>query len=644
MASELRRRGGKEAATQSPASEKGRSEKTTGAASPQATQVDKKKQSSGKTATQKSTPKEAHSKVGQLIEYIASYSLPFVVIITLIALALYAPRLVHTYQLAYYPRSFGTHTVVSSIERLEWDPSRPVAAEMIRGGVPKVLTNTFAKNWTALRNWDVDGEYLMRYMPKTLVNVYRNKHQYFGPLFRPHKPLTRMKGVEWENPHEMISMPTEAFFAQVNGRATNTNGTYLYYTGDLSAPVLAKDLEPWRDLIPRVEQQRVNVWVSQKGVTAHLHVDSYENFFVQIRGRKRMLLFPPESSVNAPLYPFLHPSFGQAQPYIQAVPPNGAAELAPETSLPTNEIFSERALRLFRTVLAGVFAPAVHATAKLLTRGTGCAVPEGSGGDPVSIATGRTRASELAKFPELTGLVGYEAILEPGDMMYIPPNWYHHVEALDPSISVNFWSASWAQTYYDKAIQLAVSSLVHDWSFPQKRSAAAYLIQRVIEECQAGMDFGEPNTNESLAVRFFKRHVFSRYADMMARGQLSPSPLFPDNCEISDNLLLEDGKPEDHTHFARLLGLISQDETLPPETPTNQKALRSLLELSKKISEHFMKIKANERPIWLANFFESIAYWTGDVDGAHVLGSLHCICYANTEDMHKGATFVFKSG
>jgi lysine-specific demethylase 8 len=32
-----------------------------------------------------------------------------------------------------------------------------------------------------------------------------------------------------------------------------------------------------------------------------------------------------------------------------------------------------------------------------------------------------------------------ECVLMPGDMLYIPPRWWHYVRALDASASVSFW-------------------------------------------------------------------------------------------------------------------------------------------------------------------------------------------------------------
>jgi hypothetical protein len=43
------------------------------------------------------------------------------------------------------------------------------------------------------------------------------------------------------------------------------------------------------------------------------------------------------------------------------------------------------------------------------------------------------------RFPEFRLARPYVADLEPGDMLWLPPNWWHEVRTLDLSISVNFW-------------------------------------------------------------------------------------------------------------------------------------------------------------------------------------------------------------
>eukprot|EP00246_Nothoceros_aenigmaticus_P011823 TRINITY_DN3378_c0_g1_i3.p1 TRINITY_DN3378_c0_g1~~TRINITY_DN3378_c0_g1_i3.p1 ORF type:complete len:158 (-),score=16.71 TRINITY_DN3378_c0_g1_i3:171-644(-) len=43
------------------------------------------------------------------------------------------------------------------------------------------------------------------------------------------------------------------------------------------------------------------------------------------------------------------------------------------------------------------------------------------------------------KFPIARDLHFVDCILEPGDMMYVPPKWWHYVRALSTSFSVSFW-------------------------------------------------------------------------------------------------------------------------------------------------------------------------------------------------------------
>eukprot|EP00039_Didymoeca_costata_P005960 m.86178 g.86178 ORF g.86178 m.86178 type:complete len:179 (-) comp13047_c0_seq2:29-565(-) len=46
---------------------------------------------------------------------------------------------------------------------------------------------------------------------------------------------------------------------------------------------------------------------------------------------------------------------------------------------------------------------------------------------------------DLERFSEFRNAKGVEATLEPGDVLYIPRTWFHHIISLDHTVSVNFW-------------------------------------------------------------------------------------------------------------------------------------------------------------------------------------------------------------
>jgi hypothetical protein len=61
---------------------------------------------------------------------------------------------------------------------------------------------------------------------------------------------------------------------------------------------------------------------------------------------------------------------------------------------------------------------------------------------------------DLEKFPLFAKATPFKAVLEPGEVLFIPRPWWHHVRALDTSISLNFW---WATPV--EALQLARRNL-----------------------------------------------------------------------------------------------------------------------------------------------------------------------------------------
>ncbi|XP_034951121.1 bifunctional peptidase and arginyl-hydroxylase JMJD5 [Chelonus insularis] len=46
---------------------------------------------------------------------------------------------------------------------------------------------------------------------------------------------------------------------------------------------------------------------------------------------------------------------------------------------------------------------------------------------------------DYEKFPKFKNAKGFMCYLEPGEMLYIPPGWWHHVVSLSPSFSISFW-------------------------------------------------------------------------------------------------------------------------------------------------------------------------------------------------------------
>ncbi len=110
-----------------------------------------------------------------------------------------------------------------------------------------------------------------------------------------------------------------------------------------------------------------NLWISRGSITVGLHFDAAENLNIQVRGRKRFVLFPPGTS---PYYPC--PFFSQ--------------------TAHISEVFREG--------------------------------PE----------------LDRARFPRFDPSRGREAILEEGEILYLPPYWWHQVTSLgDINVNVNTW-------------------------------------------------------------------------------------------------------------------------------------------------------------------------------------------------------------
>ena len=70
-----------------------------------------------------------------------------------------------------------------------------------------------------------------------------------------------------------------------------------------------------------------------------------------------------------------------------------------------------------------------------------CTAPLAYSSQVVAFGTSpvRVEAADLAAYPQFASAAYSEAILEPGDLLYIPKSMWHYLRALTTSTSINLW-------------------------------------------------------------------------------------------------------------------------------------------------------------------------------------------------------------
>ncbi|MEH2283667.1 MAG: cupin-like domain-containing protein [Nostoc sp.] len=217
-----------------------------------------------------------------------------------------------------------------------------------------------AKHWDACKKWSND--YLIEHCGNNLVPI-----RFFQKTF-----LTDYKNFAF---HDGYNLEKEMKYKEyvkdyVENKGNNNDGLGCY--------LIEADIEKYFPEIvgdvtyPEYLSSKpfVSLWhgFSSKDFTSAspLHFDRIHNIFVQIRGKKRILLFPPSNYLS--FYPPLEDSSGMGH-----------------NSKVNPDIF------------------------------------------------------DLESFPKFPWQERIEVILQPGEILYIPPFWWHHVTAVDENISLSFW-------------------------------------------------------------------------------------------------------------------------------------------------------------------------------------------------------------
>jgi len=303
---------------------------------------------------------------------------------------------------AYAKMAMGSNGVLQ-VPVVEWDQA--VLEDVIKAGIPIVFTKTPAMEWDAMEKWS--PVYLMSKtddIARIQVSNDPSCDTYaYDVRSAPLLPL--LKKEEYDPGFQPQNMTSEEFFtAMFNG----SDPRWVYYAGNLvkrdgTKPAVLNDLGNPETLglmktvrklglqgAKETASETMFVWMGKPGVKAHAHYDHAHNLFIQFSGYKRWILYPPEVHDQLHPYPRLHPRRGQTI-----------------IDLEKNR----------------VHASVIEAASQ-------------SGKESLSEATIPREA--VAKMRHV--------VVEPGDILYVPPLWTHHVTAFDsamgPPVSLSLWVES----------------------------------------------------------------------------------------------------------------------------------------------------------------------------------------------------------
>jgi hypothetical protein len=243
---------------------------------------------------------------------------------------------------------------------------------------PLLLTNTI-DDWPAMKTWQ-DPTHLLRLTlgGRRCVPVEIGETYTHADWRQEIMPLRKfMHNYLLPNePKEIGYLGQHNLFHQISTLQRDIRiPDYCYTAPPESTPSSRIGLPP----VPPVDEPQKNVWLGPKGTRTPLHTDPYHNIFCQVVGYKYVRLYPSEATESV---------------YPRGIDENGINES--NTSEVEIRLDHER--------------------------------------------VGNVTVEEEERFPLFLAQSGYrEAIVGPGECLYIPAGWWHYIESLTASYSVSFW-------------------------------------------------------------------------------------------------------------------------------------------------------------------------------------------------------------
>lgn len=286
----------------------------------------------------------------------------------------------------------------------------------------------------------------------------------------------------------------------------------------------------------------LRLWLTSGGVLARTHYDKSHNMLCVVRGRKKVVLWPPGELPALHLYPAIHAAHRQSQVSALRLDPAHAA------------VDAAHAERSGTTAAASATDGAVDGAADVRAPG---GVRSGSLTPATVAMRGVIGEFELVDGAALVGARNARgATLERGDCMYVPPYWAHAVHSPEPSIALAAFSTSWEQARWARSGWLAVPlGRFVAGGLCSKARGAALLITAFVHACTP---FLAPSTPRAFLAKLYASRYAPLYGALHDDGSAALGAAVGERSSsagLADCLAASDGR------------------TLPPEAPERDAAL-----------------------------------------------------------------------
>jgi hypothetical protein len=354
------------------------------------------------------------------------------------------------------------YNIIGEVPVITWEPSKPFAKEIIAGNRPVVLRNTFVANWPALKKWNPavlsqrSGPDVFQFKTIKDNNVY---------LYSQPKPLNKLSELGFQEPNGVSSRTMKQFWSHASTMDNFTNSAdpasrlgqnWLYYTGILirsnddkqEFPALLAELPNLKSFVVNEDFYAIHLWLGSRGLTAQTHYDEAPNFATQVYGHKRWILSPPryETFLSCVYWGYLYISLTFWL----------ISEASKFYSYPFSHPFRSQSQVDFATTSASSI-------------------------DYRSRRASSSTEALPADFALFGNITAYEVLLGPGDVLYIPPMWYHRVVTEDVSIMINAWTDPPEGDPHERLIHLPIP-IEEDWTLEQKAAGLLWFFRSISDK------------------------------------------------------------------------------------------------------------------------------------------------------------------